>query len=451
MDYPIRYPDIPGLAADSGRGDRPPQWEPLLEYARLKCEYGVDVAAVERVMAGVMAALDGAIKELDALPQDAALAAREPDGLDAIRALRPAGPRKLWTSFDRAKYADRQKAAMLGRFAACVLGAAVEFWSIEKMEVWARYNGDNFPPTDYWKATPYPEGVHYGVSPTENFTKPGLNGAPADDDIIYTLLGLLIMEDYGRDFTTGDVGKAWVKYLSMACTAEKVALENLQNGVPAEKAAEQGNPYVQWIGADIRSDPWGYLAPGWPEMAAEFAWRDARISHRRNGVYGEMYFSAVIAAAFAVGDYKEALRVGLTEIPERCLLADALRWALDAAPDIKDYRQARAAVEAHFGPMNGVHTILNACLVVFALYIGDGDFTKTAGECVAMGYDNDCTAATAGSILGACYGMKALPERWYAPFGDKVTTYLNGHREMSLGDVITRFFIQAEKTFASRG
>jgi hypothetical protein len=48
-------------------------------------------------------------------------------------------------------------------------------------------------------------------------------------------------------------------------TAEKVALDNLKKGMPAGKAAEKDNPFCEWIGADIRADPWGYLAPGWPE------------------------------------------------------------------------------------------------------------------------------------------------------------------------------------------
>ena len=87
--------------------------------------------------------------------------------------------------------------------------------------------------------------------------------------------------------------------------------------MPAERAAEKDNPFCEWIGADIRADPWGYLAPGWPEKAAEMAWRDAYLSHRRNGIYGEMFFAAAISAAFTVDHPVEALEIGLTEIPRR--------------------------------------------------------------------------------------------------------------------------------------
>ena len=46
-----------------------------------------------------------------------------------------------------------------------------------------------------------------------------MHGVPVDDDIAYTQLGLLILEECGRNFSTADVGRMWLKYLPMACTA----------------------------------------------------------------------------------------------------------------------------------------------------------------------------------------------------------------------------------------
>ena len=64
-----------------------------------------------------------------------------------------------------------------------------------------------------------------------------------------------------------------------------------------------------------------------------------------------------------------------------------------------------------------------------------------------MGYDNDCTAATAGSIFGAARGMEAIPDHWYRPFANKVLTYLHGHQELAIDDILTRFARLAASRF----
>jgi ADP-ribosylglycohydrolase len=278
-----------------------------------------------------------------------------------------------------------------------------------------------------------------------------MDGVPVDDDIVYTLLGLLVVEDHGPDFTVADVGQAWLKYLPYACTAEDITLKNLKKGVAAERAGQIDNPYSEWIGADIRSDPWGYMAPGWPERAAAMAYRDARLSHSRQGIYGEMFFAAAIAAAFHVDDPLEALRVGLTEIPRQCAMARAMRWALKVAPEIRDYRTAREAVDTKFAGMHKTHTINNACLTVWGITIGGTDFTRVIGETVAMGHDNDCTAATAGSIVGAVVGSQGIPEHWYRSFNNTVHSYLTGKRRFAISALLKRFERQARRVFVEEG
>ncbi len=415
--------------------------EYIEEYTRLKHEYGAGDAACLYADAGRK--LEAVLERIKKLPVSDALLKKEPDGLNEIRALREAGPRRLWLKLEEPRYMDRLQGAFIGRMAGCTLGAPVEFWTVEGMEKWAEYIGDRFPNQHYWSSIKNPNELRYKRSACEDYTLQKMDGVPVDDDIVYTLLGLLIAEDYGPDFTVEDVGAAWLKYLPYACTAEDVALKNLKAGIPPRMVADVDNPYCQWIGADIRSDPWGYMAPGWPEKAAEMAWNDAMISHRRNGVYGEMFFSAAIAAAFAVDDPLEAVRVGLTEIPAECALHADVLWALEAGKGIRDYRAARAAVDEHFDGMSGVHTNNNACLTVFGLMIGGGDFSRTIAETVAMGLDNDCTAATAGSIMGAVLGIGGIPAHWYERFNNKVYSYLNGPESFVISELIERFLAQA--------
>ena len=118
----------------------------LIEYAQLKSEYGA--AGIEQVLAEAEQALKDARARMEALPEDAALRAREPDALDEILALRPQGPRRIWKTLDEAVYRDKVAGAMLARFAGCTLGAIVENWPVQDMRAWAEHIGDAFPPTD---------------------------------------------------------------------------------------------------------------------------------------------------------------------------------------------------------------------------------------------------------------------------------------------------------------
>ena len=372
----------------------------------------------------------------------------EPSDLEGIRAARPRGPRRLVEQIDPDVLHDKLLGAWLGRAAGCILGIPCEGMSKEQIRNAALGVGMRYPLRDYWTIDPKfrgKENRHYGLTPRDRYLKGRIAYAGTDDDLTYTLLGLLILEDYGPDFSTADVGEAWLKYLPMACTAEHVALENLKKGVSAEDCGALDNPFCDWIGADIRSDPWAYAAPGWPEKAAEFAHRDAYISHRAAGIHGEMFFSAAISAAFAVCDPIEAIQIGLTEIPKHCRTARAIREALDWCAEDRGWDRTTDRILARYVGMSNAHTLNNAALTVAGLYDGQKDFGKTVALTVMGGVDTDCTGATAGSLLGAILGARRMPKKWVSPLGTRAESYIKGHRWWRHEQIAKRFARAAAK------
>ena len=160
-----------------------------------------------------------------------------------------------------------------------------------------------------------------------------------------------------------------------------------------------------------------------------------------------MFFSAAIAAAFAAGDPFEALNCALCEIPAESLLYKDILWALETKNKVTDYRRARELVDEHFAGMSGVHTNNNAALTIFGMKLGEGDFTKTIGNTVAMGLDNDCTGATAGSLFGACCGFDSIDKIWYEKFGNTIHSYLIDRPSFKIDDVLKRFAKLAKSNF----
>lgn len=362
---------------------------------------------------------------------------KQPDALDAILACRPQGadtPAKPVTDLEK-----RIRGALLGRFAGCTLGVPVEGYSVISMQALAAETGTPFPPVTYWHGHDKPDGyMHYGINPISDYMEDSVCCAPGDDDITYVILNLLLLEKYGKNYTVDNVGQLWLDILPIACTAEDEALRQLRAGTKAESAANF-NGYVEWIGAAIRADAFGYACAGDPVGAAKLSYNDAYLTHRQNGIYGEMFCAAAIAAAFTAETPLDAVREGMKQIPAESDLYKALEWAFSCEKQITCYQRARMLLDQKFGGMHPVHTINNMCAITFALMLGGNDFTKCISECVAIGLDNDCTGATVGSIVGACVGIDNIPAHWYDRFNDKVMTYITGYRESSIEDVIARF------------
>ena len=408
------------------------------ETARLMTEEGAPQACAAP-MEQLIDFLQKSCQQMAKVPENPLLAKREPDDLDTIQQLCSEGPRTLWQDAPSDEVmTDKLMGALYGRVIGCLMGVPVECWSYQQIARWAQVTGQPFPPTDYFERVENPHLQNAYGWERSAYTRAAMQTAPVDDDIIYTQLGLLILEKYGLNFTTEDVAEMWLEKLPLACTAEEAVLNSLKRGIPALDAVGIENPFYQWIGAAIRSDAFGYAAAGHPRKAAEMAWQDARLTHRRNGIYGEMLLAAAQSAAFAVDDPLEAIRIGMTEIPKESRLYQDLTWALEQ--EVKDYQEAVELVWTHFGAdMSYVHTNNNLCLIVFGFKIGGTDPVKVLSQLVAMGMDNDCTAASAGSIIGAIVGWKNIPPYLYERFHNTMETYLKDTTPFQFDDMARRF------------
>lgn len=424
----------------------------LLDYVRnelsVREEQGCDVRALRKRLEGTpLKPADQAYQQLEKLYAKAEklvpapdYAYLEPNDLKGIRALRPRARHDYRDRLSQRDLEDRILGAWLGRAAGCLLAKPVEGWSRQEIERYLRrFNA--YPLTDF---VPYEEGVVPEGERTPRglltCTRGRITHGVRDDDTDYTILGLVILENHGLDFTSQHVASRWLLHLPyhMVYTAERCAYRNLVNNIPPPESAIVRNPYREWIGAQIRADAWGYVSPGMPERAAEFAFRDAAVSHVKNGIYGEMWAAAALAAAFVEEDVRRVIEMSLAEIPRKSRLAEALRDVLDWTRTDPDWGTTWDRMNAKYGRYHTVHTINNAAVVALALLHGKGDYGKTICIATMCGLDTDCNGATAGSIAGAMLGASRLPKEWYKPLDDRLETSLSMVSECRISDLAAR-------------
>ncbi|GAA1611601.1 ADP-ribosylglycohydrolase family protein [Kribbella sancticallisti] len=346
-------------------------------------------------------------EELGRLEQDPAWGFEEPDDDATLLALAEAAP---VTEVDGAWLRDRIRGAWLGRTVGNTLGKPVEGLSRGELEIYLRAAG-HWPQYGYLPLLdPLPVGVSR-LHPSAAIASAGLfTDVPRDDDIDWTILGLHLVERYGREVTTEQIAAEWLDRVpfTQTYTAERAAYRNLIHGVRPPATATYRNPYREWIGALIRGDAFGYVSPGDPGEAARLALTDARLTHTANGIYGELWAAGLTSAALATGSVADALRQASVLVPGSSRLAAALRGVQDLFDKGATHTDALDWVDAELGYLPWVHTVNNAALIAIGLLWGER-FIDAVGITISGGRDTDSNAATVGSVYGAAHGAGGVP------------------------------------------
>jgi ADP-ribosylglycohydrolase len=354
--------------------------------------------------------------------------------------LAPLDPHVPDLAVDPATVADRIYAGWIGRCAGNSLGKPFEspLWNPGLIRDYLKAAGA-WPLADYVPVLdPMPAAYVLRQDCYRTTTLGNIDGVTRDDDLDYTLLNLLLLERHGRDFTTPQVGALWLELLPFGktFTAEAAAYRNLTNGVPVPDTATVLNPYREWVGALIRADIFGLVSPGRVASAARMAHADARLSHVRNGIYGEMWAAAAVAAAFGSATAREVVTTALRVVPASSRLHAAITHVLEMHASGAGWD---AVVEwIHGMGLYYVHTINNAAVIAAALLWADGDFTTAIGLTVSAGLDTDSNGGTVGAIAGVLAGPAGIPRHWTDPLHDRLNSALSGHAVEDVRDLAER-------------
>lgn len=367
----------------------------------------------------------------------------EPSDLEGIRALRRP------YLYEKAKpdaelLYNKIKGAWYGRICGCLLGKPLEGIKSKELDSLLKSSG-NYPMSRYVLSSDITSEMieTYDFWLRDKAWADVIKCAPVDDDTSYTVIAQIIIDKFGHGFTPDDVAKIWLQSqpIEKYFTAEKTAFRNFVNGYAPPYSAVYQNPYREWIGAQIRGDYFGYITPGDKQTGAEYAFRDASVSHVKNGIYGEMFVSAMISSAADAQNVSDVIKAGLSEIPYTSRLYEAVYEIIQKYENGDSCDDCTSLVKSRydeFDPHDSVHTITNAVIVTIALLYGNGDFGKSICLAVEMGYDTDCNGATVGSVLGMLNGFDSIGEEWIGVLHEKLDTGIAGVGVVEISDLVDK-------------
>ena len=272
-----------------------------------------------------------------------------------------------------------------------------------------------------------------------------------NDDLDLQLIWLRLLEEKGIDPPLPLFAQYWAKYAAAYPWNEYgFFMRNYERGLLPPIAGCFENYFVDEMGAPIRSEIWACLHAGDPQAAARMAWKDAVVDHAGGeGMYGEMFWSAVQAAAFVEKDPLTLIRIGLAMIPLSSHIARAIREAVWCRQNGVTWGDARERIASRFGSIQPCNAVPNHGFTIIGWLYGN-DFGDCLCKAVNCGYDTDCTGATLGATLGIIGGTAAIPERWRKPIGTQIVLHKFTSRELAaprtIDELTDRTVALAEKT-----
>ncbi len=255
--------------------------------------------------------------------------------------------------------------------------------------------------------------VNYGI--TTDFNQ---GASWSTDDTEFALLTARTLIDCGGKLKSEDVVEAWLRDVAVqdefkrGGASEVSAAMNLRRGLRPPYSGMYSTFHMS-DGSAMRISPVGVINAGDPAAAAAMAEIDASISHYRDGIWGAQAVAAAVAVAMADGTMDEIIDAAMAVIPKESWLYAAMNTAFEIVEKAQG-NMLDAWMPLHDALLSSAWaTTAEAIPSAFAcLKMEHDDFRRGVILAGNFGRDADTIGAVAGAILGARYGVDAIPPRW---------------------------------------
>jgi hypothetical protein len=287
-------------------------------------------------------------------------------------------------------------------------------------------------------------------------------GAWTDDDTDFEWVYVKVMADEDCLLLPPErISRLWKERINRRIwCSNQYARQLMDLGIdPPLTGSAVFNPWADFnISGQFLCETFGLIAPAMPQRAAQIGLHYTRAAIDGEPAQTTQLFTSMIALAFIESDIDALLDSGLSAIdPDSTIsqiVKDVRNWH---EKHLGDWRAARRLLKEKYSKHNGEMRDrngyeLNTGSIIAALLYGQGDFVKTLTAAFNFGWDADCNAATAGTILGVMKGYRwMLAQGWPIVDRYKNTTRENMPNDETITSFADRLIDLAEKVILEQG
>ena len=234
-----------------------------------------------------------------------------------------------------------------------------------------------------------------------------------NDDLDIQVVWLEALQKIGIRPSSRQLAEFWQKNCFYVCCEYGVFIDNMEHGIYPPLSGLWDNDFFKHSeGCPIRSEIWGFISPGNPQLAMEYAAKDGCLDHGKISIELEQFLAAAASLAFFENDPVELFEKCCAIVPADNIGRQLYFGVRELCEKYQDEKELWLQIVRRYGVSDSTNALINNAFAMMALFRGGNDFKEIMRLCVQIGWDVDCSCATAGALWGALHGSKALPQDW---------------------------------------